>query len=126
MKLEYFDCNLAKEISFKLFALDIEMNTTLPGDAYSEPNKLTINPNKILKRNDINNPYTYMVLGSLFLDEVISENVTTEMVKMKYNKFVPLKNYQKTFGNNTINYQAHFDYYGIGENLVNDFAKTLF
>lgn len=76
--------------------------------------------------NDVNNPFTYIIFGGLLLDEVIAENVATEMIKLKYNKFIPLKNKQKVYGNKTINYRSHFDYYDIGEEIVNKFAQTLF
>lgn len=76
--------------------------------------------------DDVNNPFTYINFGALLLDEVIAENVATEMVKTKFNKFIPLKNKQKQYGNHVINYRTHFDYYGIGEDIGNKFAQTLF
>ena len=78
------------------------------------------------KMGDVNNPYTYIAFGGLLIDEVSAKNVATEMVKMKFNKFIPFKSRQKIYGNHTIHYQSHFDYYGIGEELVDGFSKTLF
>lgn len=78
------------------------------------------------KIDDINNPFTYINFGGLLLDEVIAENVATEMIKTKFNKLIPLENKQKKYGNHVINYRSHFNYYGIGENIVNKFAQTLF
>ena len=62
----------------------------------------------------------------MLIDEVTAENVATEMVKLKYNKVVPFTNKQKVYGRNVVSYRSHFDYYGIGEELVDDFSKTLF
>ena len=46
------------------------------------------------KIDDVNNPFTYINFSALLLDEVIAENVATEMIKLKYNKFIPLQNKQ--------------------------------
>lgn len=78
------------------------------------------------KKGEVNNPFTYISFGAMLIDEVTAENVATEMVKLKYNKVMPFTNKQKIYGKNIVNYQSHFDYYGIGEELVSEFSKTLF
>lgn len=77
---------------------------------------------------DTNNPYTYILFGALLLDEVTAEHVATEMVKKKYMKYVLPKEGQRVYGNGTYihRYKSHFDYYGVGENLIDQFSKTLF
>lgn len=100
-------------------------------------NKLSNNANKFTntdynygylktKKGDVNNPFTYISFGAMLIDEVTAENVATEMVRLKYNKVVPFSNKQKVYGKNIVNYKSHFDYYGIGEELVEGFSKTLF
>lgn len=82
---------------------------------------------RVIKSSDSNNPYNYIMFGALFMDEVIAENVATEMVKEKYH--TPTRLIQRVFDcgdNNLIKYTSRFEYYGIGEKLLDKFAKTLF
>lgn len=78
------------------------------------------------KKGDLNNPYTYVWDGAALIDEVIAEHVATEMVKMKFNKPVFYKDKQKQYGDFIVNYRTRFNYYGIGESIVDKFSKTLF
>lgn len=130
----------SEKLSMALFHEFTHLTSSIHKDMYSNNSlikKLKANSSSLIdtnyshnssntKINDVNNPFTYIVFGSLLLDEVIAENVATEMVKLKYNKFIPLKNKQKVYGDHVINYRSHFDYYCIGEELVNNFSKTLF
>lgn len=81
----------------------------------------------IIDYSNKDNPYNYIMFGALLMDEVIAEKVATEIVKEKYH--IPISETTKVFNcgnNNSIRYRSSFDYYGIGENLLDKFAKTLF
>lgn len=77
--------------------------------------------------SDKNNPFNYIKFGGLFMDEVIAEYVAIEMIKLKYN--IPIQQQKRIFDcgdGNRITYRSSFDYYGIGEKILNEFAQTLF
>lgn len=78
------------------------------------------------KIGDVNNPYTYMLFGGLMIDEVTAEHVATEMVKQKYREPVLPKNRQRLYGKYVHPYKSHFEYYGVGEELIEQFSRTLF
>ena len=135
-------CVNEEKLSLVLFHEFTHLNSSMHKDIHSEKSfikSLKSNANSIMEGNthydyyfskteinDVNNPFTYILWGGLLLDEVIAENVATEMAKIKFNKTIPLKNKQKQYGNNIVNYRTHFDYYGIGEEICNKFAQTLF
>lgn len=135
-------CANNEYLSLVLFHEFTHLNSSIHNDIYSEKSfikSLKSNASLIMDGNthydysfqktqidDVNNPFTYILFGGLLLDEVIAENVATEMIKIKFNKVIPLKNRQKQYGNNVINYRTHFNYYGIGEEICDKFAKTLF
>lgn len=75
---------------------------------------------------DINNPYTYYKFGLLLIDEVLCEYTSTLMVARKYNEKLSYKRYCRNYNTQEINYYSSFDYYGIGEELVDLLSKTLF
>lgn len=80
------------------------------------------------KMGDVDNPYTYIIYGGLLIDEVTAEHVAIEMVKKKYKQYVLPKNGQRVYGDGRYihKYKSHFDYYGVGEELIEKFSKTLF
>ena len=80
----------------------------------------------ITKRGDIMNPYTYILYGGLLLDEVTAEYVATKMVSKKFADKMPLFRKDEKIGNYYLDYVSNFQYYGIGQQLVEGFSKTLF
>lgn len=78
------------------------------------------------KKGDVMNPYTYILYGGLLLDEVTAEYVATKVVSKKFGKQMPLYRRDKKIGSNYIDYVSNFQYYGIGQQLVDGFSKTLF
>ena len=76
--------------------------------------------------NNINNPYNYILFGGLLIDEVTAEYIATQMINKKYNKNSNYSKYYRKYGNRIIEYYSQFKYYGIGEELIDTFSKTLF
>ena len=86
----------------------------------------TIYGNMPTKNGDIMNPYTYILFGGLLLDEVTAEYAATKMVSEKFGDEMPRYRKDKKIGNYYLDYVSNFDYYGIGQQLVEGFSKTLF
>ena len=79
-----------------------------------------MNPNmQSFNSNDLK---SYAVLGPILLDEAIAENVATELVSTKF-RLHRNKVGKERYG---IRYVTNWDYYGIGQEIAEKFAKTLF
>ena len=78
------------------------------------------------REGDILNPYTYILYGGLLLDEVTAEYVATKMVSKKYEDKMPRFRKDEKIGDRYVDYVSNFEYYGIGQQLVEGFSKTLF
>ena len=84
--------------------------------------------NQITKRLDVNNPYTYSLWGALLIDEVTAENVAYQLISRKYgiDRNAQTKSVTRRLGHLSISYRTNMGYYGIGQEIVDKFAKTLF
>lgn len=117
-------CNSLHQDIFKDDSKSLIKKLRNNAGSYTNTNYLHLS--RETKQGDTNNPFTYILFGGVLIDEVVSEHVASEMVKMKFNKPILLKNKERIYGDKKINYNTHFDYYGIGETLVDEFSRTLF
>lgn len=79
--------------------------------------------NNISNTYATNDPNTYFNFAIVFLDEATAEFVATYLVS---NGQMNINHYSRWYNNNQLSFDSHYDYYGVGESILNKFAQTLF
>lgn len=79
--------------------------------------------NSPLNNDDISSPYEYTLYGVLLLDEAIAQNITEDLLSIKYN--IPRRKKIEYSAFADIKYNTDFSIYGIYQELAEVFSKTI-